>query len=340
LLDSLLQERMGDSRSSSEGPWVDGEWVPYKSRPDWSDVTPLPQDDGPAPVVQIAYTDRFRDVYDYFRAVLKSGEKSSRVLKLTEDALELNPANYTVWHYRREVLKAISADLREELRYCREIIEEHPKNYQVWQHRRVLVEWLEEPGTELRFTELILAIDQKNYHAWQHRQWVLGAFNLWEGELEFIDRLLEDDIRNNSAWNQRFFVISRCGGWTSEITVKEVEYALNKIEKVKRNESAWNYLRGCLDHCTDPDTVASQRELVKRRCDAMLEGGCDSPYLLGFMVEILQRRLEEGEGEKEDLVNKAVQLCGQLSTQYDPVRKRYWDFLSGSITRKHLASVS
>ena len=66
------------------------------------------------------------------------------------------------FHLRHVVLKAIGADIKEELQYCREIIEEHPKNYQVWQHRRALIEWLNEPGTELRFTEVILAIDQKN----------------------------------------------------------------------------------------------------------------------------------------------------------------------------------
>ena len=109
----------------------DTEWLFYKDREDWRDVVPIPQNDGPVPVVMIAYSDRFKDVHDYFRAVLKSGEKSQRVLDLTEDALEMNPANYTVWHYRREVIKAIGADIKEELAYSREMIEEHPKNYQV-----------------------------------------------------------------------------------------------------------------------------------------------------------------------------------------------------------------
>jgi len=320
----------------SSSPEAPEDWVPYSTRDEWADVTPLPQDDGPSPVVRIAYTERFTDVYDYFRAVLKAGEKSPRVLALTEDALELNPANYTVWHYRREVLKATGADLKAELKYCRDIIEEHPKNYQVWQHRRVLVEWLQDPASELRFTEMILAQDQKNYHAWQHRQWVLQAFHLFQEELAFIERLLLDDIRNNSAWNQRFFVISRTEGWGREVVAREVAFAMEKIQLVKRNESAWNYLRGVLEAATDAEGALEQRRAVEEQCRGLLAEGCDSPHLLGAMVELLQHRLEGAEEQEvEGLVGEAEQLCGRLAGEVDVIRARYWTFVQDTVTRKY-----
>lgn len=77
---------------------------------------------------------------------------------------------------RREILKALNKDLKDELKYIYKFIEDNPKNYQVWHHRRVLVEWLQDGSEELELTEAVLEKDAKNYHAWQHRQWAIKTF--------------------------------------------------------------------------------------------------------------------------------------------------------------------
>lgn len=116
------------------------------------------------------------EVHNYFRAILDSKEKSERALNLTADCILLNAANYTVWQYRRDILKAIGIDFKDELKFIDMMTKYNMKNYQVWHHRRVIVDWVQDPNAELDFTSAILEKDAKNYHAWQHRQWVITTF--------------------------------------------------------------------------------------------------------------------------------------------------------------------
>jgi len=318
-------------------------WVPYRERPEWSDVKGIPQDEGPNPVARIAYTEKFTDVFDYFRAIVASEEVSERALELTTDTVALNPANYSAWHHRRTLLKALNSDLVEEMNYCRAVIEEHPKNYQVWQHRRALVEWTQDPSKELRFTEMILSQDAKNYHAWQHRQWAIQTFQLFDNELAYIERLLEDDIRNNSAWNQRFFVISSprneqlksLGGGDSVLRGKlledEIDFTLRAISGVPGNESAWNYLRGLIEHSED-SLVGPLKHKVTIFCEELLKSKegekVTSPYLMAMLVDLYK---ETGD---PDCIAKALQMCKDLAEKHDKIRSEYWDFMADCIKQQ------
>lgn len=323
---------MGDN-SSDDG--LPEDWLPYSQRPEWSDVTPLPQDDGENPVVSIAYSEKFRDVYDYFRAVVASLEKSDRALELTKDAAKLNAANYTVWQYRRDILKELGKDLYEELDYIEEVIEENPKNYQVWHHRRVIVEWLNDPSRELQLTEFILQVDSKNYHAWQHRQWAIKEYNLFENELQYVDKLISEDLRNNSAWNQRFFVLKHTG-FTPEVLQREVNYVTNRIRLVKENESSWNFLRGLLQE--EKDTLDQFPEVIEF-CEDLYNSGNRSPYLLAFLIDMyvekslklapIQSHASQDPKENIDTYkNKILELCNLMVTKHDTIRSNYWKYVA------------
>ncbi|KAG0717201.1 Protein farnesyltransferase/geranylgeranyltransferase type-1 subunit alpha [Chionoecetes opilio] len=310
----------------------DGEaWVLYRDRKEWADVTPVPQDDGPNAVVKIAYTDGYSDVYDYLRAVVKKGELSERALYLTEDAINMNAANYTVWQYRRKILKNLASNLEQELNFCREMIEMNPKNYQVWHHRRVIVEWLGDGTKELRLTEIIFSQDAKNYHAWEHRQWALRTFKLFEGELDYVDRLLEEDVRNNSAWNQRHFAITQTTGFTAEVIQREVGYTKAAIAKVADNESPWSYLRGVVQHCEGP--LGGVGELGAW-CQTLHDDGQRSSHLLTFMLDLMEDQMERQPDERPSLLKRCIEMCESLATEHDKIRREYWRYIERNLSHR------
>ena len=71
----------------------------YASNPACSDIVPIPQDDGPHPLAQIAYSDHYAQAMSYLRALMVgTGEMSERALLLTGDIIAMNPAHYTIWY--------------------------------------------------------------------------------------------------------------------------------------------------------------------------------------------------------------------------------------------------
>lgn len=307
-------------------------WVMYKDRKEWQDVTPIKQDDGPNPIVAINYSEKFQDVYDYFRAIVKANEMSERALTLTADALKLNAANYTVWQFRRMILRSLNKNWKEELEYSRDIIEDNLKNYQVWHHRMLVVQHLNDPTGELEFIAEMLQLDSKNYHAWQYRQWLITTFNLFENELEYTEELLKEDVRNNSAWNQRYFIVNHTTKFSPEAINKEVDFTLEAIKLASLNESAWNYLKGILFH--------SDKYLLEPKvmdfCNELYKSGNRSPYLLQYLTDAVIEELETCEPERKDaLLEKAVLHCKELAEGVDVIRVNYWNHISATLQSRY-----
>uniref|UniRef100_A0A5S6QMI2 Protein farnesyltransferase/geranylgeranyltransferase type-1 subunit alpha n=1 Tax=Trichuris muris TaxID=70415 RepID=A0A5S6QMI2_TRIMR len=298
----------------------------YADSSEWADIQPVYSSEAETAILKITCTARFSEVFAYFRALTNKAEVSDRALLLTEDAIYLNPANYSVWYYRRFLLKELGRDYREELKFCSTMIKETPKNYQLWHHRMVLIETLKDPTDELDFNCSILHEDNKNYHAWQYRCWLVSEFNLWDDELDYSERMICNDVRNNSAWNYRYFVINSTTGFTEAVLDKEMQSCFRWIKLVPNNESAWNYLSGIMVFVT-----AGGRNVVAEFCKSMQEGPepIDMPCnALLFLYDYWAEKFED-EKEMSDK-ESAVEVCNKLKT-IDPMRNNYYTFMKSAV---------
>ena len=132
----------------------------------FADLTPIPQNDGPDRVCTIDYPSAFSLAYNYMRAVWAAKERSGtyglrcswrvvfflccfslimfplplhfleRALKLTATCLKFNPANYTVWNFRRQCLQFLGLTsekeaIQKDLDLAAALGGSNPKNYQV-----------------------------------------------------------------------------------------------------------------------------------------------------------------------------------------------------------------
>ena len=301
----------------------------YSEDPAWDDVIPLPTDEGgPNPLAAIAYSDKYGETMSYLRAIMAANEYSERALALTEDLIDMNPAHYTVWLYRAQILFALKIDLKQELEWLNETALDHQKNYQIWHHRMLIVDKLNDSEGEAEFVERMFEKDAKNYHVWSYRQWMVKRFALWQkGELEFTEKLIEKDVRNNSAWNHRWFVINGreadgvAGVADEKIREREVEFAKSAAAKAPQNQCPWNYLRGIVKKSGLP--LSTLKDFVSQYASVENPDAVRSSHALDLLADILA---EEEHGKQQAGV--ALDLLAQ---KYDPIRKNYWEYRKNAL---------
>lgn len=301
-------------------------YVPLSERPEWSDVVPVPQNDGPNPIVLIEYSSEFVEVMSYFRAIVAAKEHSPRALELTKEVIARNGASVFGWNYRWCCLLAMGSDLIEELGYLNGLSEKFPKNYQIWQHRRLVVGKLGASYSqpEIEVTAKVLENDCKNYHAWSHRQWVVRTFGLWDAALDFCTELIRQDVRNNSAWNERHFVLTRGGDNKAnleQVRDLEIEFTADKIRLAPDNESAWNYFRGLA--CGN---LLSSLPAFKQVPTEILESVPECSLALSLLADVLEEEAQSDSltEDQKSFARAHVQELWEQLIRIDPMRTRYW----------------
>jgi protein farnesyltransferase/geranylgeranyltransferase type-1 subunit alpha len=325
------------------------------------DVIPISPDDGPDSnyplVCVIDYPPDFSLAHDYLRALLQSNERSERALALTTWCLKLNPANYTTWTYRRDILKERGYDRQEELKWTATLGGRNPKHYQLWHHRRAILEKESLPlqlqlslqhinesnivQDELTYITQVLNEDGKNYHAWSHRQWILLTYNsttLWQQELPFIDTLIIDDGRNNSAWNHRWFVTHNtelCNKNNNKLTrdqaSSEASYAIVHCQLDPYNESPWRYLIGVLKEVQVPDLVEEFHSKAVTLKSVLLQAKRDPESCVSLnsaLIDMMEMR------NTVDTCQQAMELAQFMAQIYDTIRVKYWNLRKHTLQAK------
>ncbi len=310
----------------------------WLNRPEWRDVAALSPSLALAPgngAVEIDYPDDYRMAVGVMGHLFKSGERSERVLWLSQHVIEMNDTHYTAWQLRRECLAALGSDLSVEKVFVDAVsMNGNNKNYQLWNHRRHIVGQLGAPAVaaDLEFVRETLGAEPKHYHAWAHRQWLVQEFGQWEAELPLCEECIDADVRNNSAWNHRFFVVSQRpgGGGLAAAREAEFEFAVARLSQDVDNESVWNYLRGLFPF-EGPDCDAAALDAwfprLLRVGQLSLERSPDCAFAMAFLADVKAAQAQLAGAEDcargRRLATEALDLWRRLH-DVDPLRAPYW----------------
>lgn len=216
---------------------------------------------------------------DKCRKLRKEGKKDQEALKATRDVLLKNPESYTIWNYRREILKEMLNDglLTDELVFTMERMKEYPKVYWIWNHRRWCLESMNEPNwkQELKLVSKMLEADPRNFHGWHYRRYVVAAIEnqtdekMIDSELDYTKSKINNNFSNFSAWHNRskllplFTARLDNNDDKKKVWLDELEYVRQAWWMDADDQSAWLYHHWLVGHYKDLAPNVSEDEYLK-----------------------------------------------------------------------------
>lgn len=184
--------------------------------------------------------------------MLKMGQMYERtytidVYRMTTKLLEMNPEYYTVWNYRRRLLRSFFPG---EPNSCPGDVQDSDHSREEETIRQYIVD-------DLAFLLPLLRKFPKCYWIWNYRLWLLDeasrrlpssmALEIWRRELGLVGKMLGLDSRNFHGWGYRRKVISQVERLSAEtnpssvsMTEDEFAYTTKMIESNLSNFSAWH----------------------------------------------------------------------------------------------------
>ncbi|KAL8789051.1 MAG: hypothetical protein Q9195_007017 [Heterodermia aff. obscurata] len=224
--------------------------------------------------------EEYRELVDQVNEEVRSGSLSFELLQKSSKLLQINPEYYTIWNYRRRILRTLfsvphgdsqSGDtggtglenhenietlISDDLSFLLPLLRQYPKCYWIWNYRS----WLLNESTRL----LPTSASQK----------------LWYQELGLDSRMLSLDSRNFHGWGYRRNIVKaleskELGLQTKSATMTEPEfhYTTKMIESNLSNFSAWHHRSKLIprllderkaDHDARLKMLDSELELIER----------------------------------------------------------------------------
>lgn len=150
------------------------------------------------------YMDLVNTVMNYRQQKIYTVDSHSATTKL----LELNPEFYTIWNFRRLILKSLkeSSDPKDEqdatellkfdLNFTLKLLKKSPKSYWIFNHRKWTTIQLSSTQNEVKLVNMMLDLDARNFHGWDYRR-TLGLDP--QKEFEYTTLKLTENFSNWSA---------------------------------------------------------------------------------------------------------------------------------------------